>query len=594
MAGEGTLTREEANLNPSELWDDAVAEYNRGRAEGEKLFPYRQRGEEFDKWMDGVIEEKLTQFKDKRDPRNLGAKVRTWLRKACNAVTPIVETTGSAASLAFPPASVISQALVHILAACKNVSEQLDNIVEFYERVRLFFERISLLTDQMPQAYPFWAALTRVFCAILNICKVVRTFVSKGRVIAFWKALIQDSDVGKAYQEYNDRMDDLESSIIVATLGTVTETGRVTKDIKHNTDILLERVDDIRLLQLRMASSQRQPEEKPEETRGSVQSGSHSWMARVAGDAGSRNFRAFASVLDWAPGSVLLSLNHKLNEMNHSYIVATSPWVENSEGILRLLNENPDEKGNYNRISRRKELINVTGGPDTGKSMLASYIFDLLKRKKRRHTSTFTVYFNASDDSGGIRTFWDMLACCAIQVAEEDKAYRKMLLEVSTVKSCDHGGKRGPIGGATCIECLLATTAFQGEGQLILVLDGIDDMEREERRVFMTAVKNAYCKRNSTIRLIAATESPDDFKNWKLEDKQDDTCTVFEINMDRLPQHDLELFAADHIYTLPKLRRREETKRDIASSKAITDADSKTLHTALHILSDNDHINLSC
>lgn len=233
---------QQPNQTIAQLWADAIKEYNKELEEdagprrsptnspskGADVMTLKEKGEDantlFSDVLSGHFEFGHSMFIHVRHPGIRGDRVRTALRNVCNHVQDAIGLAGDIASLAYPPASAISQALLFVLKACNGVSEKLDEIEKFYEKIQYFFERLSLIERRLPPEHAFGEPLIRVFIAILNVCGTARKYIRDGRTMTFFKGLIgMDDGLADHLKDITDRMNDLESTVIMATLGVVTQ-----------------------------------------------------------------------------------------------------------------------------------------------------------------------------------------------------------------------------------------------------------------------------------------------------------------------------------------------------------------------------------
>ncbi|KAL6409984.1 hypothetical protein AUP68_06392 [Ilyonectria robusta] len=230
------------DVEPARLWNSAVVEYNVGKKPEHQIKANHSKADDLAKERDSA----LKSFEVQRHDGGLVDRIRTSLGAACQAAQVAVQPIGNLLSNIYPPASAISQALTLVLGGCGGVTDKLDQIETFYQTIQFFFERLALLEKRMPQQHAFQAPLTRVFVAILNIIKHTEDYVRKGRFIAFGKGIFgRDGGLADSYTEFNHRINDLECSVIVATLGTVTESSRDLKELSGVTHMIYGRLSDL-------------------------------------------------------------------------------------------------------------------------------------------------------------------------------------------------------------------------------------------------------------------------------------------------------------------------------------------------------------
>ncbi|KAH7133994.1 hypothetical protein EDB81DRAFT_802885 [Dactylonectria macrodidyma] len=527
------------DIEPARLWNLAVIKFNDGKESDRQVKSGRDAAT-----LANDRVKALEKFQKKRHDGGLLDRIRTSLGAACQAAQVAVQPIGDLLSNVYPPASVIAQALTLVLGGCAGVTDKLDQIEAFYQTTQFFFERLALLERRMPQQHAFQAPLTRVFVAILDIIGHTEEYVKKGRLIAFGKGLLgKDGGLADSYTEFNNRINDLECTVVVATLGTVTESSRDLKELTGVTHMIYEHLVEM----------QRTAMTRPTEGRGKMRSGAQR-LPNSGTDSASRNFRILESVLDWLSTKSRVSPRHRLDEMERSYVPGTCVWVDEHKNLSGFLRFDPKN------IVR---TVCIAGEAGAGRSMLAFYVFGLLKRKLQDDISRpYVVHFSFSDDYGNTWSFRDMLSFCAIQIAEEDESFRRKLMDL-------------PIDDEKREEAFLEENLFD-KRRLYLVLDGIDHCE--DIAIRLKTISRDY----SQSRFVLVTQKTEQFG----ED------SVIKRSKDELRQ-DLRLFAAARLQTFPCLQRRREARQASIVNTICNKADSFLyVLDALQRLSDGTNLQL--
>ncbi|KAH7150179.1 hypothetical protein B0J13DRAFT_661010 [Dactylonectria estremocensis] len=512
------------DVEPARLWNLAVVKFNDGKDSERQIKPGRDATT-----LANDRVEALNRFKKQRHNGGLVDRIRTTLGAACQAAQVAVQPIGDLLSNVYPPASAIAQALTLVLGGCGGVTDKLDQVEAFYQTTQFFFERLALLEKRMPQQHAFQAPLTRVFVAILDIIEHTEEYVRKGRLIAFGKSLVgRDGGLADSYTEFNNRINDLECTVVVATLGTVTESSR---DLKELTGVT-------HMIYAHLMEMQRTGMTRPTEGRGHSEHTMRVGAQRRSNsgtDSASRNFKILESVLDWLSTGARVSPRHRLDEMKRSHVPGTCVWVDGHQSLSGLLKFDPKN------VIR---TVCIAGEAGTGRSMLAFYIFGLLKRTLHDDVSkSYVVHFSFSDDYGNTWSFRDMLSFSAIQIAEEDEGFRRKLMEL-------------PVDNESKAEAFLEEEVFK-ERRLYLVLDGIDHCEEILGRL------KAISKNYQHSRFVLVTQKTEQFGE----------NAVIKRSKDELRQ-DLRLFAEARLQAFPSLQRRREARQASIVNTICKNADS--------------------
>lgn len=531
--------RQQPRTDIADLWITAVDKYNQSIDDDTK-----DKGEfriQRDIWtiatMEAKMEKELAQFNSRRNPNTSLARIRSVLTQVVAAAQEAIGPVVSLVACAYPPASAISQALFFVFQVCKRVSGRYDEIATFYQTIQFFFERLSLLHRRMPQENAFGEPITRVFIAILEMLHNAKKYALRGRAVVFIREVIsKDDGLANAYANFTRRMNDLESSVIVATLGTVTEASRDLKQVREmirglNLIMTTHRPDRIQVGESR-PGSQSEPGD----------GGMWAMQRRGMIDMGSRNFNVFEYVLTRLSTGAEVPLRQWLNEMDRCFVQGTCGWIEETEVFKKVLDQ------------KSTSPIVIKGEPGTGKTMLAFYIFCSLKHHFPSNSQTSAAYFSFSIESGKLWSVRDMVCACAMQVAEENESYRKDLVKIISKKP-DYQWPKG-LNADDCWNSLFMS-AFSGQdprGRLVLVLDGFDQMEEDEVNELQKLLQTV--KDKDTFQFILVSRDGLDTQGWgNIGGK-----SIIDLNKENLDQ-DIRIFTEARMKTLKKLDRCSEKSR---------------------------------
>ncbi|KFZ04927.1 hypothetical protein V501_08843 [Pseudogymnoascus sp. VKM F-4519 (FW-2642)] len=263
---------------------------------------------------------------------------------------------GNIGRASFLPASTISQALVFVLGACKNVSEKYDQIASFYETVIIFCERLAILQGRMPLENAFRSQLVGLLGTILNMCGIAQTVTGEGRMLTFTKTMFQsDEGLAGAYDEFNNQMSHFESAIITATLGISVQTDRGVENLQEmsrETQSLLRTVLwSVSMLPRQeivfgaMGNHRNDSEREYRGVRSQRNNSNDTTYENKLTDIGQRRFNGSEGSLKRLSTGAELSLRQHIAEMGYAYIQNTCVWLHEAkefkdfkdlkEGMLR-------------------------------------------------------------------------------------------------------------------------------------------------------------------------------------------------------------------------------------------------------------------
>ncbi|XXG97541.1 hypothetical protein Hte_003846 [Hypoxylon texense] len=531
------------NQQPSrtiaQLWGEAIEEYKKeleedtGPRKSPKSTPSKtpsksadlavmtlqEKGQDVNRLFSDVLSKYFgyshLNFKHTRHPATRRDRIRTIFRNVCNQAQDAVGLASDLASLAYPPASAISQALFFILKACKDLSEKLDEIEKFYEKIQYFFERLSLIERRLPPEHAFGEPLIRVFIAILNVCGTARRYARDGRAITFLKSLVgKDDGLADHLKDITNRMNDLESSVIMATLNTVTQAKGDVELLVGTMKAFLQRISSPNLQGTGFIEDRESPQ--------SILSNRRTWLPDISdNDRGSQNFEAFTKILSQLSSDTEIPLREWMKEMERRYVKGTCVWVESELSQLSF-------EGN-NAV----QCIHITGKRGTGKSMLTFYVYCYLKHLYQSMPSSHyvVVYFSFGIESGKVRSLEDMFTHCIVQIAEEDELSRARIQKRLALSS-------SPPKPIDLFKYTLShKCSFK---RVFIIIDGSDQLEEREQQELDKTIELTFEGLPATF-VVSATEIPN----------RGQPTIVLEGGILR---SELSLFTKSRLETLPRLR----------------------------------------
>lgn len=241
----------------------------------------------------------------------------------------------------------------------------------------------------------------------------------------------------------------------------------------------------------------------------------------------------------------------------------------------------------YQRFcSADRGVLHITGGPGSGKSVMAASILQRLGTHFKDTPSTFVAYFAFDKDNEKLRLVSDMLSCCAAQVAQQDMGYRESIKDKTSAYGRNKEGDRDYWGD------LFGSEFDSGRDhprKLFLVVDGADQLDEEQSFRLMGYIGQARNDRLQMSLVVTgwsgiseATTSPE-FRGPGEEELLIRPSTqskqgLWELQLEKeklrkLP--DFGLVAAAHLENFNNLSRLEAQAKKTIVNKIREKADSK-------------------
>ncbi|KAK0615270.1 hypothetical protein B0T17DRAFT_657473 [Bombardia bombarda] len=296
----------------------------------------------------------------------------------------IVPAIGASIAPVFAPAPIITHAL-------------------FFDVVEAFFLRLELLENRIPEGLSFAEKLVQVFGKILKLCAIAQAAANKGKFKGFLKELANSghSDVSGPYAEVQTAMNRLDSAALMAILGTSVESNHVLKRVEtslHQMDSTVSAgLSKLDTQVTFMSSGFEKVEREVRSLRRAVQqdkmddpfSTNKKGDTRTT-DAGSRisnSLEHMRSLLEISDSEAWVKQTYA--QFKHEYIEDTCKWITKDNVFEDWLSEDESQEN----------VVILTGGQNTGKSMISLFIFDYLQRRIHSRPAMFAsvAYFRFSD-----------------------------------------------------------------------------------------------------------------------------------------------------------------------------------------------------
>ncbi|KAH3966001.1 hypothetical protein HBH52_200240 [Parastagonospora nodorum] len=518
-------------------------------------------------------------------------RFRTMISSNADIIQGVAQHVADAASAAFPPSSAILTAFTFVMTASKHISDDYDMIEGFFGIMQSFLKRLSLLEDKIPAERDFQIFVVTVFSSLLKLSAIARAYCAKGRFSKWAKALVdgKDPELQAAYEKLTGSLQDLESAIIMKTLRTTIEISEDARSTNQNVKAIQGQLGGISAMSMQTLETSQQTFSVAMRTETGVQQLIHTSinnatagteMLRLQNDIAKkldkmqskdnkdkqRNMKSGASrpvnferlwnlLKNQAEGGV----SERLADMQLSGIQGLFDWVQQDAAFRQIIDE-------------EESILCVSAKSGMGKSSLAYYMFNYLEQQFSAESTTCITWFPFDEEHFEMRSVNNMLRYCAIRAAKKDAQYCTEVL--STLQRDDPYGLR--LEENEDAWKLLIETRFTKESdrRLILVLDGIDQIDEEDFPVFkelLTKIRSLQC----TIQVIVSQLSPLYF-TCDPEKKQDLSSLkpqFIELSRDRMI-HDMRKFTWSRTKTLSRLRKLRLEVRKTIRKKVMQKADS--------------------
>lgn len=475
-----------------------------------------------------------------------------------------------------------------------------------------FLQRLSLLEHKIPPQRAFQVHLINVFSALMKLSALARSYCSKGRFLKWAKALVdgKDPELTGAYGGLNKHIQLLESALLFQTLRTTIEISETTRSTdqkivglqgqmerSHAVQVqVLETAEQGLVVGMRIETGMQDLADQARDTASMSNellrrqdevmktlkklhnSDSKKENRTKAGVSKSANFDRLKSrhLKNNAEGGV----NERLTDIKFSYVPRLFDWIEEDPLFSGIV----EEEQRFLWISGgagKSETYSSTliHSPLTssgmGKSQLAFRIYQNLAEKYSFDSSTSVAWFPFDEDHPEMRSVLNMLKCCATGAANHSERYCG---EALSALAGDED-----IDMDTAFTKLIQNCFSKNSGErLILVLDGIDEVEENEAPKlleYLERIKTQDCR----IQIILTSGPEMENKLTCLEAKR--------LSLDREKiLRDMRRFAWSRTKNLSRLRKLRLQLRKLILNKVANKADCK--YISMNRLSGNPSIAL--
>lgn len=573
MMGYNHDSRPDEDTDIGILWQEALVKYHDECGTDLQAMPLSRRNLAHIK---AEQDRQLLIFSEYRHNKGKLDKLRSLISTNSDIVVSVATHIATTASSAFPPSAALLTAFNYVMSASRTVSEDYDMIVSFFDIMNSFLERISLLESRRPSEQQFSRFLVNVFSAMLTLSAIARKCRMKGRLRKWAKALIDGSDpnLKGAFDELHMHLQRFESVAMLTTLKHTLESGEKLDVLGQDVKRIQDSVEKNTMLTQDAATTSHEiltVVTRQEERGAEYTARLHQVMKTLTKmskpkdapgqlvDAGARKsiaMRILDEAFDHIPEG-----KGSLAAFESYYIKGTCDWFRAQDVYMGI------ETGNV-------RLLRVSGPAGMGKSTLAYTVVKALQEEFVDETTTSVAYCFFMED-GWRRHVTQMLQSCVMQIAGRDSGYREQAVAEVQMwdKLCDYGKESGPLRmNIDRMWELFYRTKFStkaGGRRLILVLDAVDEVDKEDYPFFEMILDEVSTSEDLNIQVIFTSESCS-FKHGPSTSSPE----VFELTKE-LIMPDIQTIIMDRLKRVERLRKLSEGVKQRIIIKLSKKADSK-------------------
>ncbi|KPM34612.1 hypothetical protein AK830_g11956 [Neonectria ditissima] len=359
--------------------------------------------------------EKDELFNKFRHEGGTSEKIRTSLSGCADAIDKAGKLVAGIASTAFAPAPVIMSAMTLLLQATKDVSDDYDVVVIFYDNATALLSRVGLLENKVPDRGKFKSRLLNVFRSILELCAVSQKYVKQKRWKGWAKAVLHGGDLRlkNAYDGFERSVQHLESDVAVHTLTTAIETKKTVDDISTSMSTQFRGNIEIQGFLREARDHDREMRKMMENLLKNIPGS----VAEVEYDPGARESLSLDMLRRGlnSGDEALYHVEHRLVEMSASSV----HYKKAFEWLHSDLNKLVD---GTDTILHLQDIFSM------GNPRVSYFAYEYLRERFAAESCSSVVYFFFEREHNELQSTETMLSCCAIQLAQQDKNYEQNLL----------------------------------------------------------------------------------------------------------------------------------------------------------------------
>ncbi|KAK2736232.1 hypothetical protein FQN57_000830 [Myotisia sp. PD_48] len=421
------------------------------------------------------IDYRNDKFSEFRETRHLFFDT---LQGALMPVELIGNLASGAASMAFPPSTLVFGAFSYLMNAAKGVSASYDAIQDLLESLKALRLKVyskELISDELSDQ------LSEILVTLIEIFALSRKAIKGGRFLKFTRnVLIGTDDKMQAAVGKLAKLTEIEGHLVGAE--TLTETKKVGRAVDDITIVLQETNMTANETGVTVGQISIEVTELNTKFNSLMQV-----IKDTADDDVSKQGRSHEDLVKKVLQPSVTAQDF-FDSINKSRVPGTGDWVRSEELFKSWHGTGPP-------------ILWVSGNPGAGKSYLSSNIISFLRDQHPQgvqHPSHTSVgYFFFKDDNPKTRSFHLALRDLAYQISQNDPLYAKYLTTNCT--SPDDVATLSSAWRHLFIDFYAKSAG--SDSSVFLVFDGVDEAFDEGRQEFFSLLQDINSGDNSRIRI---------------------------------------------------------------------------------------------
>ncbi|KAF3481931.1 NACHT and TPR domain-containing protein [Arthroderma uncinatum] len=412
------------------------------------------------------IEKENGKFDDFRATRN---GLFNALECALKPIELVGHLASGAASIAFPPSSLVFGSVLYLINAAKGVSSSYNAIQDLMESLENFTVRLRIYNREHI-SNELSKHLSDILVVLIEVFALSRKAIKGGRFLKFARnVLIGNDDKIQGAVGRLAKLTETEQRLVGAeTLTESKKTSRVVDDVATNlaaTSLTVDKTSvSVSQMSLEVTDMNKKLNTLIQDATSSNEI-SKAEQDRNRQDIIKGVLEPSVTAYDW------------YDKINKARVKDTGDWIRNEQSFISW-------------IEKKIPILRVSGNPGAGKSYLSANIISYLNGQYPQlvhHSSRVSVgYFFFKDDNPKTRSIHQALRDLAYQISQNDPVYAKYIVtsaltaeDVSTLESAWR---------TLFIDFFVKKTSVTSS--VYLLLDGVDEAFEAEIEPFFDLVKD--------------------------------------------------------------------------------------------------------